>query len=125
MANPDVGVRAGDDVLGHCELSVPPFVVDVSSTGLGVAAVDVWPYNRGLIEGEKRNALILISMKGEILFRKNLAELFGAEAEQFERDMNRIDWYSLRGSTKPDARSSLPLRLRSWGTSGGIRCCEP
>ena len=85
VSNPCVAVRAGDDVLGRCELAATPFRVDISSTGLGVATLDVWPLNRDGIERGERTALILISMKGEIRFRKNLAELFGADAEQLMR----------------------------------------
>ncbi len=138
VANADVAVRAGDRVLGHCELRVPPFIVDISSTGLGVATLDVWPFNRGEIRRGERNALILISMSGEIRFRKSLAELFGVEAEQFGGTMDRIHWYSsywidearremiivARNTIVENRRPTRLLRAVSFDT-GKVRVGEP
>ena len=74
-----VGTRKGDVELGHCRLELPPQDLLVSSTGLGVVPIDTWPENQTDFDGSTKNALIIITNKGQIRFRKNLDDLFGEE----------------------------------------------
>jgi hypothetical protein len=94
-----VGTRAGDLELGRCMLELPPEDLLVSSTGLGVVAVDTWPFNQTDYDGTTRNALVMITNKGEIRFRKNLDDLFGdrktllMRIPQYNLARRRVDWY--------------------------------
>src|SRR5207249_3574020 len=51
--NANVTVRDGDSLLGRCELGAPPLDVLISSSGIGIAALDVWPYNIPDFEGRR------------------------------------------------------------------------
>jgi HEAT repeat protein len=92
--NADIGVREGDVLLGRFELDAPPLEILISSTGLGIATLDVWPYNIQDFTGERKSSLILISLKGEIRFRKSMFDLFGTEKDRFVHDGLRVPWWS-------------------------------
>jgi hypothetical protein len=92
--NANVAVRDGDLVLGRCELDAPPLELLISSSGLGIAAVDVWPYNVSDFDGSTKNALVLISLKCEIRYRKDMFDMFGAEKDLFITTGGRVNWSS-------------------------------
>lgn len=92
--NKDVEVRAGDTVRGTCKLDAAPFQVDISSSGLGIVAVDVWPYNMSDFNGISKNSVIFLTMDGQIKFRKDLLELFGRDKSLFSRTESRVEWLS-------------------------------
>ena len=91
-SNAGLLVRDGDALLGRCELEAPPVDVLISSTGLGVALVDVWPYNLPDFTRERKSALIMITLKGEVKFRKDLNDLLGAEKEAFRSTGVHVAW---------------------------------
>jgi hypothetical protein len=90
----DVGVRIGDHLLGHCELDAPPLNVLISSAGLGIAMVDVWPHNLPDFNGARKSALVIASLAGEVRFRKDMSDLFGTEKDRFPATGARVPWLS-------------------------------
>jgi hypothetical protein len=90
--DPKIRVRAGDIVHGHIQLDQPPGVILVSSTGKGIVTLDVYGFNNlGPKAGE--SDLVIYSIKGKLLHRKERAALFGeADRRRFPRLDGVLSW---------------------------------
>ena len=90
--HPDVAIRGGDIILGRCELEAAPRELLISSRGLGLIALDVQP-SEPRDRNHANSAVVLITLKGKIGFRKSLSDLFGYEQGGFTRTRWNVNWY--------------------------------
>lgn len=79
--DPAIRVRDGDIVHGRIDLDQPPGVVLVSSTGKGIVTLDKYGFN-GLGPKAGIDDLVIYSLNGKVLHRKDRSALFDAKARQ-------------------------------------------
>jgi hypothetical protein len=101
-----VAVRPGDKVLGHCELTAPPKLLLVSSSGRGFVALDTYGFN-GTATATK-NAVVISRTDGRIAFVKTLGDVFTDEQiDSFQRLDASLIW--LGGAWIDEERAELVI----------------
>ena len=90
--DPAIRLRDGDIVHGRIDLDQPPKVILVSSTGTGIVTLDKYGFN-GLGPKAGINDVVIYSLNGRVLHRKDRSALFDAKARQhFYRGDGYVHW---------------------------------
>jgi hypothetical protein len=105
--DPAIRVRDGDIVHGRIDLNQPPKVILVSSTGKGIVTMDKYGFN-GLGSEAGVDDLVVYSLKGKVLHRKNRDGVFPANARwMFHHGDGYVGW--LRDSWLDDKRGEIVI----------------